>query len=205
MAGKTFPASLAHAQPVIFRIWQEAHGSLFCIPGSAYLVFSTIRYWNFQLGCCHLSSLKKSYLLKRKITKFPRWSPLGISWNFIEMNNATISSSLHWLKEKFGAVMPSAGKYIGHDLSWQNHVTSIWCSSVLHCTPDWIQTPYEASSSPLCCSHFCKYKQWLWYIKTHSRDIHVVKSFNPRTIQLILPKTATKSTPNDPHCSYKLI
>ena len=29
MAGKTFPAFPAHAQPAILRIWQEAHGSEF--------------------------------------------------------------------------------------------------------------------------------------------------------------------------------
>ena len=32
-AGKTFPALLAHVQPAILRIWQEAHGPLAFIAG----------------------------------------------------------------------------------------------------------------------------------------------------------------------------
>ena len=34
VAGKTFPASLAHGKPPILRTWPEAHGRAFRITGS---------------------------------------------------------------------------------------------------------------------------------------------------------------------------
>ena len=35
VAGKTFPALQAHAQPAILRIWQEAHGAIASVPFAA--------------------------------------------------------------------------------------------------------------------------------------------------------------------------
>ena len=42
-AGKTFPAFPAHAQPVILRIWLEAHGKCIDVICMSFLMIS--KYW----------------------------------------------------------------------------------------------------------------------------------------------------------------
>ena len=69
--GKTFPASPAHAQPVILRIWQEAHSTstvlgprltilsnVKCVRGRMiYTAAAIIRYVMYNLAsCCHPDS-----------------------------------------------------------------------------------------------------------------------------------------------------
>ena len=44
MAGKTFPVSLAHAQPAILRIWQEAHNEIV-----ASLIVTPKKMWNIYV------------------------------------------------------------------------------------------------------------------------------------------------------------
>ena len=50
--GKTFPAFPAHAQPAIWRIWQEAHCQ---IPGTN--VYTTVQSKSIQIHACYIETI----------------------------------------------------------------------------------------------------------------------------------------------------
>ena len=114
MAGKTFPTFPAHAQPVISRIWQEAHTACACSASSKLtnaeilsighrrIVFSEIWIkmqifslkWSFRIVVCKIAAIMfRASMYRLPTPPIPQWSRVVIQARWPMANVLSLMAS----------------------------------------------------------------------------------------------------------------